>query len=94
MSRAPSRTERIRDLNDEFRQGGLGAGRGGRWLVTPGVIALGPAAVLAAARTVRKFDQFTPDNDPHEEHDFGAFDLAGEQLFWKIDYYDLSESDS
>lgn len=27
--------------------------------------------------------------DPHSEHDFGAFTLHGERLFFKIDYYDL-----
>ena len=37
---------------------------------------------------VRSFDAFGEDNDPHGEHDFGAFDLCGERLFWKIDYYD------
>jgi hypothetical protein len=35
------------------------------------------------------FDDFTPENDPHGEHDFSAFE-AGDlgKLFWKIDYYD------
>ena len=36
------------------------------------------------------FDAFTEDNDPHGEHDFGAFDHAGHRIFWKIDYYDQS----
>ena len=38
---------------------------------------------------VRNFSQFTPDNDPYGEHDFGAFDHGGERIFWKIDYYDI-----
>ncbi len=33
------------------------------------------------------FDSFTEDNDPHGEHDFGAFEHAGQRIFWKIDYY-------
>lgn len=37
--------------------------------------------------TVQEFDDFTEDNDPHQEHDFGAFDFKGEKIFWKIDYY-------
>jgi hypothetical protein len=37
---------------------------------------------------MRRFDAFTPDNDPHGEHDFGAFDEGGDRFFWKIDYYD------
>jgi len=36
------------------------------------------------------FDDFNADNDPHREHDFGSFELEGEKLFWKIDYYDLA----
>jgi hypothetical protein len=35
---------------------------------------------------------FTNDNDPYGEHDFGAFDVDGARLFWKIDYYDRSLS--
>lgn len=41
-------------------------------------------------RRVMAFSDFTPENDPHNEHDFGAFDFAGEKIFWKIDCYDLS----
>ncbi|RVT90553.1 DUF3768 domain-containing protein [Sphingomonas crocodyli] len=37
---------------------------------------------------VRDFDRFTADNDPYGEHDFGRFELFGEALYWKIDYYD------
>ena len=33
-------------------------------------------------------DAFCEDNDPYGEHDFGAFEVEGEKLFWKIDYYD------
>jgi len=36
------------------------------------------------------FDDFNADNDPHGEHDFGSFELEGEKLFSKIDYYDLA----
>ena len=31
--------------------------------------------------------EFSADNDPHGEHDFGRFEVAGEKFFWKIDYY-------
>ena len=27
-------------------------------------------------------------NDPYNEHDFGSFNHKGEQIYWKIDYYD------
>lgn len=29
-------------------------------------------------------------NDPHGERDFGALDLDGTRLFWKIECYDPS----
>lgn len=37
---------------------------------------------------VRNFDTFDENNDPYNEHDFGAFDYKGQKVFWKIDYYD------
>jgi len=38
--------------------------------------------------TVSDFNDFSEDNDPYGEHDFGSFECFGEKLFWKIDYYD------
>ena len=37
---------------------------------------------------VRRFEAFTPDNDPYGEHDFGSFDFKGQRIYWKFDYYD------
>lgn len=42
---------------------------------------------LEVVELVRVFDDFSADNDPHGEHDFGAFDLCGQRCFWKIDLY-------
>jgi Protein of unknown function (DUF3768) len=33
---------------------------------------------------VRHFTEFTKDNDPYGEHDFGSFELAGIDYFFKI----------
>ena len=74
---------RIRALNDAFRT----TFTGGQVLLTPGVNELPSDVRAMAIRKVATFDAFTPDNDPHGEHDFGGFDLAGYKLFWKIDYY-------
>ena len=38
---------------------------------------------------VRRYDAFTPDNDPYGEHDFGVTKRKGTTIFWKINYYDL-----
>ena len=89
-------TARIRELNDAFRSTGptwasaLGLARPDEdgWYITDGVSGFGPLFVLEAVGLVQRFDAFGPENDPHGEHDFGAFDLAGQRLFWKIDYYD------
>lgn len=36
---------------------------------------------------IRKYDNFTPDNDSYMEHDFGNLNWYGDRVFWKIDYY-------
>jgi hypothetical protein len=81
---ASDRAARIRELNDAFRQ----SFAGGKVMLTAGVRAL-PGETQARVQTrVRFFDEFDGDNDPHREHDFGAFELGGARFFWKIDYYD------
>ena len=62
--------------------------KGGRFFITAGVQALGEEFVMQAIAIMRTYDNFTPDNDPHCEHDFGNFTCSGKKLFWKIDYYD------
>jgi uncharacterized protein DUF3768 len=48
-----------------------------------------PECVKAEALVqVAKFSEFSADNDPHDEHDFGSLDVVGRKFFWKIDYYD------
>ncbi|MBL0001421.1 MAG: DUF3768 domain-containing protein [Sphingomonadales bacterium] len=46
--------------------------------------------MMAALLAVRTFNDFTNGNDPYGEHDFGAFTMGGERLFFKLDYYDHS----
>ena len=87
MKERTARTKRIRELNDLFREHGLGTGS---IMITSGVQALGEASVVEVLAAVHHFTAFTPDNDPHQEHDFGAIDMAGEKVFFKIDYYDLT----
>jgi hypothetical protein len=74
----------IRDLNDAFRR----SFAGGRVMATAGVAAMNEEARAEVFERVRAFDAFTPDNDPHGEHDFGNFEVAGRKFFWKIDAYD------
>src|SRR5947209_2293541 len=72
----------IRELNDAFRT----TMTGGRVVMTVGVDALASDVKAIVIRRVATFTEFTPDNDPHGEHDFGNFELAGHKFFWKIDY--------
>ena len=83
-----SQTDRIRTLNDDLRKNLLS----GLAMITPGVAALGLEAVDRIVKTIAIFDDFCHANDPHEEHDFGAFEVEGHTIFFKIDYYDQSLS--
>jgi hypothetical protein len=79
-----TQTERIRSLNDSLRQN-LATGTA---IMTPGVAALGQETIARIVKTIEVYDDFCHANDPHEEHDFGAFDVDGRRIFFKIDYYD------
>ena len=84
---APSdRAKAIAFLNDRTRR----KPRPGEIVATQGVIALGAAVCAELLLQLAAFDRFNADNDPYGEHDFGAIELAGQRVFWKIDYYDLS----
>lgn len=88
MAKANDRGKKIAALNDKFRKD-LVSGPRGRVYMTAGVNARGPQFVAKALIKVATFDDFDAGNDPHKERDFGAFELEGEKLFFKIDYYDL-----
>jgi hypothetical protein len=79
--------EQRRLRNDLFRRS-LGQVGGGRVVITSGVDALPEDTKARILLAVRDFDDFTPDNDPHGEHDFGSLVIDGHTIFWKIDSYD------
>ena len=81
-----AKTDKIRELNDQLRQNFAD----GVAVMTPGIAALGAEAVERIVKTIAVFDDFCHANDPHEEHDFGAFDADGHRVLFKIDYYDES----
>ena len=83
-----TKLEAIRTLNDELRQN-LTIGTA---LITAGIAALGAEAVARIVKTIAVYDDFCHANDPHEEHDFGSFEVDGHAIFFKIDYYDKSRS--
>jgi hypothetical protein len=79
-------TDAIRALNDQLRQNL--SPNDGTALITPGVAALGDDVVARIFKTIAVYDDFCNANDPYEEHDFGALDVDGHTIFFKIDYYD------
>jgi hypothetical protein len=81
-----TKIEQIRSLNDRLRQNlDIGAET---VVITTGVAALGDESVARIFRTIVVYDDFSHENDPYEEHDFGAFEAEGRVIFFKIDYYD------
>lgn len=78
--------ERIRDLNDAFRQ----SFAGGKIMMTAGIAAMTEEMRAKVFDRVRTFETFNTDNDPRGEHDFGNFEIDGHKLFWKIDHYDAA----
>ena len=76
---------RIRQLNDAFRM----SPERGRFVITRGIAALPVEEQERIMERVRTFSEFTQDNNPFGEHDFGSFDHNGKLIFWKIDCYDL-----
>ena len=81
-------TNRIQQLNDQFRSSFIG----GTVVLTRGVTELTDAKAFQLTNLVRIYDSFDAGNDPYGEHDFGVIDLDQTRVFWKIDYYDKSLS--
>jgi hypothetical protein len=80
------KSAKIRALNDRLRK----SLTGGRIVMTAGVSALPDDVRAQVIQLTRTFKEFTPDNDPHNEHDFGSFEIDGQKFFFKHDYYDES----
>ena len=79
----------IAALNDAFRKSMISSS--GRYVMTKGISSsFLPDDVLQIFRQVAAFSAFTEENDPYGEHDFGRISYGGEDIFWKIDYYDNS----
>lgn len=77
---------KIAALNDAARSNAA------NYMATRGIMSLDEIVISEIFVAVQDFSKFTEDNDPYGEHDFGSFRVAGNKVFWKIDYYtkDLS----
>ena len=81
-------TSKIARLNDILRS----SFTGGSVCMTAGVNALPEPLRLRILDAVRKFDAFTPDNNPYGERDCAVIEVDHVRIIWKIDYYDLTFS--
>ena len=98
-ARREVRHDEIARLNDWLRDNITSPGTN-RVVRTEGIAELLGDAVLFRGfhkraellRTVRDFDQFDRNNDPHGHRDLGTFEFEGVTCLWKIDYYDLDLS--
>ena len=77
-------SQKIKQLNDAFRQ----TFKGGKVIFTKSISRLSPKDKCLIIHHIQTYDNFNKSNDPYGEHDFGAFIFNGNQIFWKIDYYD------
>ena len=73
------KTKRIRELNDHVRQRITSpwknpSGVRANIFKTQGIDALPIEDQLTILASIREYDDFTEDNDPHGEHDFGSLD--------------------
>lgn len=73
---------RIAELNDDARTSFIGC----RVVITKGIAAMDDLDGLFAK--VRDYRDFTEQNDPYGEHDFGSVEHGSQTVFWKIDYLD------
>jgi hypothetical protein len=74
----------IAQLNDIFRKTGIG----GKIVITSGIANLNGTYQSEIFQIIRSFNDYTKDNDPYDEHDFGIVRIFEKSVYWKIDYYD------
>lgn len=85
----------VAELNDQLRTT-LSSANNSIAVCTPGVQDLiGDVSLFRAYkrradlfREIAAVKDFTSDNDPYGEHDFGSVEYEGQTILWKIDYYD------
>lgn len=90
MNTEVSNIQKIALLNDEFRQNLPMFMLIGQAFITRGIAQMPEKDRMEILSKVQTFSEFTEDNDPHGEHDFGSFKQNEETIFWKFDYYDRS----
>ena len=83
-----SKSREIAALNDLARQTFMFC----RVVLSQGLMSLEEHDLQEVISLVRSFTDFTKDNDPYGEHDFGMVEFRGKKYFWKFDYYDRTQT--
>lgn len=83
MTDETKRRATIARLNDRLRS----TGEDGWTYLSRGVSKLPTAIQEDVIRAIRLFDDFTPENDPHGEHDGATLTIGEFRICWKINYY-------
>jgi Protein of unknown function (DUF3768) len=78
-------TEQIRAAYDKLRT----TGEGGSMYQTDGFASLPEADRQLAISKIRLFNDFTPENDPHGEHDFGSVKVNGVRIYFKCETHGI-----
>ena len=60
----------------------------GRMHVTRSLAEAEDGFMAEAVKATGEFDVLESENDPDGCHDFGAVDIRGQKVFWKIDLYE------
>ena len=81
----------IAKLNDELRASIPHLPYPHQMVLTDEVATLPTEQLAELLYQVKNFCEFSEDNDPHGEHDFGKIMLRGDDFFWKFDYYDQDQ---
>jgi hypothetical protein len=76
----------IAEINDRFRQ--KGDGSLGQTVFTQQVAAMPSEDRAAIVLLVRLFNDFSEENDPLDEHNFGSVDHKSKTYFWRFEYWD------
>lgn len=80
--------QQVKEANDQVRKTLIPVPGRSQIYLTPGVSEADNRGEILQA--VREFDNWTGDNDPHGEHDFGQVVVNKIKYFFKIDYYDMN----
>lgn len=78
-------TKRIAELNDQLRT--TFSQVAGKVMLTQGIRSLNEHDQAKVLNLVKTFNNFTADNNPYGERDFGTVNHDGKKVFFKIDYY-------